>query len=235
MPNHNILSESEEMYLVTIHKICEGCTDTPIPIPKIAENLEVQPVSVNQMVKKLAEAGLVKYLPYKGVELTDEGQAISTRILRHRRLWEVFLVKDLKMDLVEADELACQLEHITSADVANRLSQYLGHPTVCFHGDPILQADDPVSVFVGMSMTDLQVGQVSSIMKIGGSGLETEFLSKEGIRLGVRLKILAIGSSGDMLLESPDGRIHLSAEMAAAITVGQPELAGKHNQEEKTK
>ena len=106
MAHHNIigyfsmahltnLSQSEEMYLVTIRHICEDCTDRPIPIPEIAEKLDVQPVSVNQMVKKLAEAGLVKYTPYKGVELTADGKDISSRILRHRRLWEVFLVKNL--------------------------------------------------------------------------------------------------------------------------------------------
>ena len=73
MPHHNNLSESEEMYLVTIRKICESCTDTSIPIPHLAEELAVLPVSVNQMVKKLAEAGFVEYIPYKGVELTAEG------------------------------------------------------------------------------------------------------------------------------------------------------------------
>lgn len=226
MSNHNILSESEEMYLVTIAKICESCTDTPIAIPDIAESLNVQPVSANQMIKKLEEAGYVDYTPYKGVELTVKGQAISARILRHRRLWEVFLVKDLKMGLEDADALACQFEHLTSTKVADRLSEYLGHPTVCFHGETISQSEHPEAILAGMSLTDLQVGQNSPILMIGGNGLETEFLSKEGIKLGVSVKVLAIGSHGDMLLESPDGRVHLSAKMAAIITVGQPETAG---------
>ncbi len=139
MPNHNSLSESEQMYLVTIRKICETCTDTPIPIPQLAEELSVLPVSVNQMVKKLAEAGYVEYIPYKGVELTAEGRAISTRVLRHRRLWEVFLVKDLQMTLDQANDLTCRLEHITTEEVAQRLSSFLGDPTVCFHGSPIYQ------------------------------------------------------------------------------------------------
>ena len=141
MPHHNLLSESEQMYLVTIRKICESCTDTPIPIPHLAEELSVLPVSVNQMVKKLAEAGYVEYIPYKGVELTLKGREISTKILRHRRLWEVFLVKDLKMTLDEANTLTCRLEHITTEDVAQRLSIFLGDPTVCFHGSPIYKAD----------------------------------------------------------------------------------------------
>ena len=93
MSDNTKLSDSEQMYLVMIRQICEHCEDTPVPIPEIAEGLEVQPVSVNQMIKKLAESDFVVYTPYKGVELTAEGLAISTKILRRRRLWEVFLVQ----------------------------------------------------------------------------------------------------------------------------------------------
>ena len=80
MSSQNILSESEQMYLVTIRKICEHCDEIPIPISQIADELAVLPVSVNQMVKKLEESGWVTYIPYKGVELTAEGRKISSLI-----------------------------------------------------------------------------------------------------------------------------------------------------------
>jgi DtxR family Mn-dependent transcriptional regulator len=215
------LSESEEMYLITIRKICERIAKSLVPIPAIAEGLGVQPVSVNQMIKKMSEAGLVKYTPYKGVELTVAGQAKSSRVLRHRRLWEVFLVKVLKMELDEADALACQLEHITSEDVADRLSEFLGHPTVCFHGNPIPQLGERTKPrFEGLPLKNLKVGDTSHVMRIMGDSVTTNFLSDEGIRPGIRVRVLAIGSQGDLLLESPEGRTHLSAEMAAIVIVG---------------
>jgi len=221
MANQITLSASEEMYLVTIRKICEDCTDTPIPIPEIAAGLDVQPVSVNQMVKKLVEMGLVNYTPYKGVELTPEGRTISNRILRHRRLWEVFLVRDLQMEVEAADALACHLEHITAVNVGDRLSAFLDHPTVCYHGDPIPQIEgasqDP---FEGQPLTNLQAGEGGTLICIDADGPTADFLAAEGFHPGARLTVLAVGSRGEVLAESPQGRVQLAEGLAAQIRVG---------------
>jgi DtxR family Mn-dependent transcriptional regulator len=233
MSNQITITKSEEMYLVTIHKACEHCIDTPIPIPDIAADLEIQPVSANQMVKKLAEADLVTYTPYKGVELTPEGKAIASKILRHRRLWEVFLVKKLNLDLEQADALACQLEHVTSNEVGNRLSEFLDHPTVCFHGDPIPQAGEgDKKIFRGIPLENLKVGQVSPVMRIETDDLTTEFLFDQGIRLGIHLRVLATGKQGDMLVEAQEERIRLSAELVSSIIVSSPSLPKRYQKKE---
>ena len=60
----------------------------------------------------------------------DAGRrAIATRILRYRRLWEVFLVKNLGLAATNAAALACRL--------ADRLDDDLGHPQVSAPGKPI--------------------------------------------------------------------------------------------------
>ena len=223
MARKKILSESEEMYLVTLHKIREHCTDTAVPIPELAKELKIQPVSVNQMVNKLAGNGFVKYIPYKGVELTAKGRAISTQILRHRRLWEVFLVKALQMELDDADRLACQFEHVTTPDVTDRLSAYLENPVVCFHGDPIPQPGKGGSKLLkGMPLAHLSIGQASPVLQIDADELTASFLADEGIRPGVEVRLTAIGQNGDVLLESQAGRVHISSEMSSAILVGRP-------------
>jgi DtxR family Mn-dependent transcriptional regulator len=204
MPHHNNLSESEEMYLVTIRKICESCTDTPIPIPHLAQELDVLPVSVNQMVKKLTEAGLLEYQPYKGVELTEEGRKISTRILRHRRLWEVFLVRELKMVLDEAAELSCRLEHPISEDVAQRLSTFLGNPDVCYHGSPIYRGNGEKSN-QEISLDQLKVGQQCHIIRVDTDQHSCSFLAEDGIHAGMDAVINAISSSGSILIETANG------------------------------
>lgn len=222
MPYHNTLSESEQMYLVTIRRICETCTDTTIPIPDLAEALSVQPVSVNQMVKKLAEAGYVEYVPYKGVELTDEGHTISAKILRHRRLWEVFLVKDLKMTLEEANTLTCRLEHITTEDVAQRLSTFLGDPAVCFHGSPIYPGDGSESNRE-TPLSELKVGVSSQVVRIEADETLEAFLADEGIHPGVQILVIALSSSGTILLKTDDDcQIRVSASVAEKILVEVP-------------
>ena len=204
MPHHNNLSESEEMYLVTIRKICESCTDTTIPIPHLAQELDLLPVSVNQMVKKLTEAGLVEYQPYKGVELTAEGRRISTEILRHRRLWEVFLVRELKMVLDEAAELSCRLEHPISEDVAQRLSTFLGNPEVCYHGSPIYPGNGE-KPNQDISLDHLKVGQHCHIVRVDVDQHTRSFLAEEGIHAGKQAVINAISSSGSILIEPDNG------------------------------
>ncbi len=224
--NNHSISENEQMYLVTIAKLQETGNDSPVPLSILAEALSVLPVSVNQMVKKMADDGLVNYYPYKGVEFTPSGKQFVVRIVRYRRLWEVFLVKYLNMPLDEADTLSCRMEHITTDDVADRLSAFLGHPTVCYHGDPIPQLEgDGLALFDGMPLSGLQIGESAQVMRINADALTTGFLSNEGIKPGVRVRVLAIGSGGDFLVESHDRRVHLSAEMTSAISVGRPEPA----------
>ena len=54
MPDHNLaeMSESEEMYLITIARLIEQGVEAPVPIPLLAGELSIQPVSANQMVHK---------------------------------------------------------------------------------------------------------------------------------------------------------------------------------------
>jgi DtxR family Mn-dependent transcriptional regulator len=128
------MTESEEMYLLTIAQMIEEGTATPIPVASLADHLEIAPVSANQMVHKLAEAGWLRYIPYKGVELTAEGQLTAQRVLHHRRIWEVFLVQHLNLSIEEADAMACRLEHLTPDEVAFKLANYLGNPTISPQG-----------------------------------------------------------------------------------------------------
>jgi Mn-dependent DtxR family transcriptional regulator len=66
MEYHNTegMSENEQMYLVTIAKLEEGGHESPVALSELANALSVLPVSVNQMVRKMDESGLVKYYPY---------------------------------------------------------------------------------------------------------------------------------------------------------------------------
>jgi MarR-like DNA-binding transcriptional regulator SgrR of sgrS sRNA len=64
-PSHAPISDSMQMYLVTIARLREH--QDPVPLSKLAEALSVSPVSVNEMCRKLQEQGLLVYQPYKGV------------------------------------------------------------------------------------------------------------------------------------------------------------------------
>ena len=97
MEYHNSegMSENEQMYLVTIAKLLEGNHESPVALSELANALSVLPVSVNQMIRKMDESGLVKYYPYKGVEFTPPGRQLVMRILRYRRVLGVLQVNHL--------------------------------------------------------------------------------------------------------------------------------------------
>lgn len=215
------MSESEEMYLVVIARANENGLE-PVPLAQLAMELNVQPVSANQMIKKLEEAGKVNYTPYKGVELSPTGRTEAARILRHRRLWEVFLAENLGFTPSEADEIACRLEHVVSDEVAERLSSYLGSPGASPQGKPIPAArfasDTPPGMDTPLAMCAAGVRMLVTSIKAGE--VERSFLRQVGVRPGVGVHILAIQGSGACLLE-PDGQplLQLSPLLAEQVRV----------------
>ena len=143
MDNIKTTTESEQMYLVTIARLSEMVDECPIPISKVAEILEITPISANQMVHHLEQMGLITYTPYKGVEFTETGWRAATKLLRIRRLWEVFLVEHLRYSPKDAETLACKLEHAISEETSDRLADFLGWPHVSPQGKPIPKNPPP--------------------------------------------------------------------------------------------
>lgn len=215
------MSESEEMYLVVIARANEN-GQVPVPLAQVAIDLHVQPVSANQMIKKLEEAGKVIYTPYKGVELTPAGKAEAALILRHRRLWEVFLSENLGFAPEQADEIACRLEHVVTEDVAERLSAFLGSPRTSPQGKPIPSASTETStnLQIGIPLVQVGAGERATVAKIQSTGIEKSFLQQAGITPGCHLVMLAVQATGTCLLQ-PDGfpPIQLASSIADHIRV----------------
>ena len=169
------------------------------------------------MVKKLAEASLGDYLPYKGVDLTPAGKRIAATVLRHRRLWEFFLVEHLHIPIGDADALACRLEHITTDEVGQRLSSFLGNPSISPQGKPIpSQGSEPRSI-ITYSLCEQMVGEQHEVVEVNTDPAITSFLQAKGIQPGAEVTVLARDNDGTILLSSKVGQISLSELLAAKI------------------
>jgi DtxR family Mn-dependent transcriptional regulator len=211
------MSETEEMYLITIANLQPECPDRPVPLSLLAKELSIVPVSANQMVKKLETSGLVRYLPYKGVFLTAHGQVIAARVLRHRRLWETFLIDHLELGYEEADALACGMEHITSGSIAERLSYYLGNPQYTPGGKPIPKSGEPLMVEETSPLSQLDVGESGVITNIEAERTIIQFLASEGLKRGAEVAILARGSKGSLLVQCQGEIISLAPEVIPRV------------------
>ena len=212
-------SESEQMYLITIASLIEDGLAEPIPLSTIAQEMSVLPVSVNQMVRKLEEAGLLHYLPYKGVELTPQGRQIARRTLRNRRLWEVFLVEQINLPIAEADAMACTMEHVTTNEVAQRLSILLGEPTVSPGGKRIPPTEGEQEIQDWIPLKDLEVGSMGQITQIQSQPSEKSFLYEQGLRPGANVIVNAIGKNGSRLIGIEEGFVQLSRELTGEILI----------------
>ncbi len=214
-----IISESEEMYLITIARMIEEGAREPVAISRMAERLSIQPVSANQMVHKLVEEGLVAYRPYKGVKLSEKGVKIASSVLRRRRLWEVFLVEHLGIMPAEADALACRFEHITPKSVITQLDDFLDHPAFDSQGSPIpadASGEPQMDVY---PLLKYPVGSVGQVVRIDSNPVSKSFLDSVGLKVGVQVLPLAQSDGGPMLLKIGDKHVHLAAEVIETISV----------------
>jgi len=229
------LSESEQMYLVTMAQLEEKGLCGPFPLSDVAEVLGVLPVSVNQMVRKLADMGLVEYLPYKGVDFTSEGRNIVRQVLRNRRLWELFLVKHLYMTMEEADAQACRMEHITTDHVADRLAVFLGNPSKGLHGNPIPHLENESSYKICFPLYELEVGDQAMVIQLKSDQATQSFLNQEGIQTGCELVCLAKSSQGGALILINENKIHLSKDICETVFVEKIGAENQQNFKEKSK
>jgi len=214
------MSESTEMYLLTIARLNESGISEPIPLSKLAEEMQLLPVSVNQMVHRLEMDGLIEYTPYKGAYLTPSGRQKAQQILRFRRLWEVFLVNHLKYSPSEADAYACRLEHIFPEEAAERLAGYLDFPTHTPSGSPIPPAVTEFKTVEDVILSEMETGQNVIISRLLVDQKTDEFLASQGLATGETITISAVGSQGDYLLKTSTGNsVHLSNELTSKIFV----------------
>lgn len=207
-------TEAEEMYLITIARAIEDGATPPVAVSEIAKVLKVTPVAANQMVKKLEIAGHVKYIPYKGVSLTESGAVLASTVLRNRRLWGLFLSEHLGLTPGHADEVACEMEHITPDSVAVRLSKFLGSPSFGPTGKPIPSVGMARDTF---SLNEIAAGMTVEIVEVASPF--DSFLESQGAARGSFVSVMASAPDGTVVLETTAGPIHLAPDAAEAIVV----------------
>ncbi|HEY88168.1 MAG TPA: metal-dependent transcriptional regulator [Thermoflexia bacterium] len=210
-----------QMYLVTIARLREGAQ--PVPLSQLADTLTISSVSVNEMCRKLQDHGLVVYRPYKGASLTAEGERRAYYILRRHRLWEVFLVEKLGFDYDQSHETACQLEHVTSPLLADRLDAFLAYPAVNPSGEPIPRIDGSLAERVLLSLTKLSAGQGGHVARCDVNVAARAFLAERGLRPGARFTVLATAEES-LLVRVGGAHISLARSLGENIKV---ELAEK--------
>lgn len=129
-------TEAIEDYAKAIYAISRQ-RDGVVLNGEVAQRLGVTPATATSMLQRLAELGLVDYVPYKGVTLTPAGQKLALEVIRHHRLIEAYLAEALGMPEDRVHEEAEVLEHYISEELEALMAAKLGEPSHDPHGNPI--------------------------------------------------------------------------------------------------
>ncbi|WP_422861896.1 metal-dependent transcriptional regulator [Flagellimonas sp. W118] len=214
------MTRSEENYIKTIFHL-GGNDSISVATNAIAEQMETKPSSVTDMARKLAKKGLVNYVKYQGVSLTDIGVETALSIVRKHRLWEVFLVKKLDFSWDEVHEIAEQLEHIKSEKLIDKIDELLDFPKYDPHGDPIPSKDGKFMERDKQLLSDIPIKSKGVCVGVKDtSSTFLKFLDKNKIALGNTIEVLEKEEFDQSLHIQMDGReLHISHQIASNLYV----------------
>jgi DtxR family Mn-dependent transcriptional regulator len=134
------LIDTTEMYLRTVFELEE---EGVVPLrARIAERLAQSGPTVSQTVARMERDGLLTVEGDRHLQLTVEGRAMATRVMRKHRLAECLLVDVIGLPWEDVHAEACRWEHVMSETVERRILTMLEHPTHSPFGNPIPGLDE---------------------------------------------------------------------------------------------
>ncbi|AEM70598.1 iron (metal) dependent repressor, DtxR family [Allomuricauda ruestringensis DSM 13258] len=215
-----LMTRSEENYLKTIFHLGGGDSKS-ITTNAIAEQMETKPSSVTDMAKKLSEKGLVDYVRYQGISLTDAGVKTALSIIRKHRLWEVFLVEKLDFSWDEVHEVAEQLEHIKSEKLIDKIDELLEFPKYDPHGDPIPTKDGKFQERDEKLLSEMAINSKGICVGVKDSSVPfLKFLDKNKIALGNTITIIDKEDFDNSLRIQMEGKeMRISHQIASNLYV----------------
>lgn len=190
------MTPNKEDYLKIIFEL--GGDAKKVTNKEILAGLNVSAASVTEMVNKLVKENYVNHTPYQGIQLTSEGAREAALLVRNHRLWEVFLVDKLHYQFNTVHPEAEQLEHVTNHDLAERLADFLGHPTRCPHGGIIPNAKGKFEQQSYIALETLQVGETAIIDRVLDDNDLLKYTLEIGLSVGDSVTLQKVG-----LFESP--------------------------------
>lgn len=220
MPEHGsrMLTQAIEDYMKAIYKLQqEGAAATT---NAVAERLDFAPASVSNMLKKLARLRLVEHTPYHGVQLTDGGQKVALEVIRHHRLIELYLARNLGISLDKVDEEAERLEHVISEELEERIAQSLGEPTRDPHGDPIPTREGNVEDLHHSLLADLGPGQIGVVARVSDRDPAVlRDLANERLLPGESVHVVAVHDDGTLSVRTKKGTRRVRPDLARAVFI----------------
>jgi len=207
-------SRAVEDYLKAIFKL--QAESAQVSTTALAAELARSAASVTNMVKGLAEQGLVVHEPYRGVRLTPLGESTALRIIRRHRVIETYLIDRLGYTWDGVHVEAERLEHAASDELIDRMARAIGDPDEDPHGAPIPSPDGVIASRDLVSLTELEAGTQGVVREVSDEDSDSlRELAAAGFLLGTRLVVTDRSTEGDVTV-----RIGVDEHRLDAVTAG---------------
>lgn len=181
-------TQTKENYLKALYHLHQKSDE--ISLSELGRNLSVSKPSVNDMVKKLHDEGLVIYEKYKPIKLTEQGIVNAAIVIRKHRLSEMFLSQIMGFGWEEVHDIAEELEHIKAVHFFDRMDELLGFPSTDPHGSPIPKKDGEVMKINYKTLAECSTSTTVILRALLDSSTEfLLFLNKKEIQLGAKMQI----------------------------------------------
>jgi DtxR family transcriptional regulator, Mn-dependent transcriptional regulator len=197
-------SLAEENYLKALFTL--GDAQGEVSVTDLSRHLDIKMPTVNSMMKRLSEKNLVYYESYKPLRLTDSGKKEAALIIRKHRLTEMYLVEKMGFGWEQVHEIAEQIEHIHAPLFFAKMDELLGYPKVDPHGSPIPDKEGRMEWLSYRKLNECSPNEDTVLLAVTNSSEDfLRFLNSRNLKLGTRLKVLAIEAfDGSMTIQYND-------------------------------
>jgi DtxR family Mn-dependent transcriptional regulator len=186
------LTPAEQEHLKQIYLHTGGKTKNT-HTNELAVLVNTKPSSVTDMIRKLATKELVIYDKHHGCRLSEKGFKEALQIIRRNRLWDLFLFDKLLMDWKEIDQIASKLQSLTSIELTEKLSAFLGHPTYDPHGEAIPYQKGGMPKTDSFEVYDLKLNEVAIVFGYRDTSPNfLKYIEKLNLLIGRTIKIISI-------------------------------------------
>ncbi|MFV0462422.1 MAG: metal-dependent transcriptional regulator [Nostocoides sp.] len=231
------LIDTTEMYLRTVYELEEEGI-RPLRA-RIVERLGHSGPTVSQTVARMERAGLLTVRADRSIDLSDEGRARATRVMRKHRLAERLLSDVLGLEFEYVHDEACRWEHVMSDRVERKIVALLGDHELSPYGNPIPGLDElgessaPEEFLSGLTtLSAVATGEaVAVVVRRIGEPAQNDaevlaLLTESGLVPGEHATVRRNGSMVEVVrgkTSTPD-RVSLPDDVAAHVFIGVLEL-----------
>lgn len=97
----------------------------------IARMCDLPSSTTTEMIRRLAQEGLLDYQPYGEIRLTATGRRRLKEYYRHKRLLETLLITELNLTLKMAQDISNAIAMQIPCSVVQRICAKYDHPRQC--------------------------------------------------------------------------------------------------------